>query len=438
MNDKNFNSLLLLAILLTIVAILAAKLLPTQQLGLNNNTYNNLVLLSEPLADGSPSAEYTNNDHTHWRCNVPAHFKGNYFACSLGMNLASSPTHGADLSKYSHLNLQLNYKGNANKIRIAIRNYNPAYSTPNDGNSSKFNSVQIHTRELNREVHLALSAFSVSEWWLTAYNIPLKDSLPDMSNAMTVNIDFGEEPMPGPHEFELIKLELEGERISTEHWYLTILSIWMLGIFFFALHRLVQLHKQSQHDSKVINELSVNNQQLQQETNKFRKLSTVDPLTQIYNRFGIDQIVASLTGKGHLNPSSHSSYALLVIDIDHFKHVNDRHGHDTGDKILQQVAKIIHDHLRAGDFAGRWGGEEFIVILPDSLKSFAMELAEKIRTAIFTSHFQIEKPLVISASFGVSQRAPDEDFASCFKRTDKALYKAKQAGRNCCMYAEDN
>jgi len=436
MNEKKLSSILLIAIFLTLVAILGAQLLPPKHLGLENNLHKNLFLHSEILPDGTPSAEYDDTGHTKWHCNVPQNFTGDYFACSFGMNLSNSPTQGVDLSNFSKLNLKLNYRGSANKIRIAIRNYNTSYSTPEDGNSTKFNSVQIHAHELKQETYFNLTAFSVGEWWLNQYNIPLKNAQPDISNAMVVTIDFAEKLSPGRHEFELEKLEFEGEWVSTEHWYLVILIIWMLGIFIFAIYQLIQLHQQTQHDTRTINELNTSNEQLKLETNKFRKLSTVDPLTQIYNRFGIDQIVASLSGRGHITATTQTGYGLMVIDIDHFKRVNDQRGHDTGDQVLQQIAKVIQEHLRAGDYAGRWGGEEFIVILPDTSQATAMKLAEVMRNAIFNAKYQTEKPLTVSASFGISLQLPQEDFASCFKRADNALYKAKHQGRNCCIYAE--
>jgi diguanylate cyclase (GGDEF)-like protein len=212
----------------------------------------------------------------------------------------------------------------------------------------------------------------------------------------------------------------------------------MAGIFTFSVKRLITLTIQARNNIKTINELSDNNERLQEETDRFRKLSTVDPLTQTYNRFGVDQIVASISGGSHIKVPSGSKYALMLIDIDHFKRINDQRGHDAGDRVLQGIAHIIQEHSRAGDFVGRWGGEEFIVIMPNASENTAMGLAEIIRDTIFNFEFEPDKPLTVSASFGVSQQLPQEDFASCFKRTDNALYKAKFKGRNCCILAEDH
>src|SRR5690606_35037871 len=125
-----------------------------------------------------------------------------------------------------------------------------------------------------------------------------------------------------------------------------------------------ELNAQTRHDIEVITQLSTTNEKLKEETDKFRRLSTVDPLTQLYNRFGIDQIIASLAGKGYLSASDNPRYSLLVADIDYFKRINDQYGHDTGDQVLQHVAKIIQENMRGGDFVGRWGGEEFVMIMP--------------------------------------------------------------------------
>jgi hypothetical protein len=91
-------------------------------------------------------------------------------------------------SEYSQLNLTMNYQGSANKIRIAIRNYDSAYSRPDDGNSTKFNAIQVHALELTKEIHLALSSFAVADWWLSQYNILLSKSLSELNNAMVITL----------------------------------------------------------------------------------------------------------------------------------------------------------------------------------------------------------------------------------------------------------
>lgn len=437
MNDKRFNSVLIASILITLVLVFSIHLIPPKRLLLLPDASARLYLLTQELKNGMPSSQWTNDQHTAWSCTKPEDHTEYYFPCSFTVDLSNNPVSGLNLSRYSHINLHLEYRGSSNKVRIAIRNYNEAYSNPHDNNSTKFNAIQIHTSELNKELHLALSSFTVADWWLSQFNIPLARSAPELSNSMSFNIDFGEPIEPGTHDFELKKLELVGEWVSPEHWYLGILIFWLSGIFIYAIKRLIELNAQARHDTLIINQLSTSNEQLQEETSKFRRLSTVDPLTQLYNRFGIDQIIASLSGNSYIHTPDTPNYSLLVADIDHFKRINDQRGHDTGDLVLQHIAKIIQTHLRAGDFVGRWGGEEFVIIMPGASKKTAMAMAEMIRDAIFSTPCNLEKPLLVSASFGVCARNEDEDFASCFKRADNALYKAKEQGRNCCVYADE-
>lgn len=438
MNDKSFNSILLVAIVFTAALVIGVHFIPDKKLVLLPDATARLYLLIQPLPDGTPSSEWTNDTHTAWKCTYPENYHADYIPCAITVDLSKSADTGMDLSNYERLNLHLNYNGSANKVRIAIRNYSPVYSKTSDSNSTKFNAIQIHTSELNKENHIALSAFAAADWWLSQYNIPLSRSAPEMDNAMVITVDFGEPVQPGIHSFEIEKMELQGEWLHIEHWYLAILCAWMLGIFIYAIKRLLELHAQTKHDTQVINQLSSTNEQLKQETDKFRRLSTVDPLTQLYNRFGIDQIIASLSGNSYLQTPNNPHYSLLMIDIDHFKRINDQRGHDTGDLVLQHIAKIIQTHLRGGDYVGRWGGEEFVAILPGANKTIAMHMAEIIREAIFTTPCELDKPLSVSASFGVSERNEGEDFASCFKRADNALYKAKAQGRNCCVYADES
>lgn len=438
MNAKNFNSVLLISILLTLALVAGVHFIPDEKLLLLPDNNARRYIAIESLPDGSSSAEWTDKTRNAWSCTSPKGYKTDYFPCGLTLYLSNSNNSGIDLSKFTYLNLHLNYQGSANKVRIAIRNFNREYSTVEDYNSTKFNAIQIHSQQLNQELHLPLSSFAVADWWLSKYNVPLSRSAPEMNNSLVITIDFGEPPPPGVHQFEIKKIEFQGEWIATEYWYLAIICLWMLGIFIYVIKRMVDLHAQTKHDTQVINQLSNTNEQLKEETNKFRRLSTVDPLTQLYNRFGIDQIIASLSGNSQLNTSNTTSYSLLVADIDHFKQVNDKYGHDNGDLVLQHIAKILQLNLRAGDFVGRWGGEEFVVIMPNANKRTAMAIAEIIRDAISTTPCALEKPLPVSASFGVSERKENEDFASCFKRADNALYMAKSQGRNCCVYAEEN
>lgn len=436
MNDKNRNSILLSAIFITALLMAAVHFIPDQKLTLFPDADGRFYLTIRHLPNGELSSQWANDEHTAFTCRNPEGLDTSYFPCGFTIDLNQGVGNGINLSRYSHVNLHINYEGSANKLRIAMRNFNPIYSTPKDHNSTKFNAIHLHAKELNRELSLPLSSFTVADWWLLNYNIPFELSAQEINNVVAFTIDFDNTITSGDHYFEINKVEFQGQRISPEYWYLGILVVWMLGIFLYAIARLIQLHKQTQYDVEIINQLSNTNEELVKETNKFRHLSTVDPLTQLYNRFGIDQVVGSLSGANPNHTESSITYTVLIIDLDHFKQINDRLGHAAGDLVLQHVSNVIRSNIRSEDYVGRWGGEEFLIIMPNASKELGLAMAEYIRHALAREPSPISDE-VITASFGVSQRASNEDFASCFKRADDALYQAKARGRNCSVVAAD-
>lgn len=123
-----------------------------------------------------------------------------------------------------------------------------------------------------------------------------------------------------------------------------------------------------------------------------------------------------------------SSAAIILFDLDHFKGLNDEHGHDFGDRALQEVTRAVQPRLRASDWFGRWGGEEFLIIAGDTEPAQAYHIAERLRQAL--EGLTVGGITRITASFGVAPYHPGDSLASWVKRADEALYKAKQAGRN--------
>ena len=437
MNDKSLNTALLLALVLTLVAVTAHQYFPQKRLLAWPNQEIKSYFYSSAPKGSTPPAFWVDKQQSLWRCAYPDIDRNQYFACSFNALFEKALDRGIDLSDYSHVNLSINYTGNAHRIRVYLRTFDPAFSTIADSNSTKVNTLLIHTRDLHKELRVDLDEFVVADWWLNDYDIPRELARPDFSNVMTLGLEYVEGQEPGNQDMQIEKIEFAGEWISAEKWYLLILVCWMLGIFCYSVIKLIQLRKQTKRDGSVIKQLNTNNAALKLETDKFRRLSTVDTLTQTYNRFGIEQAVSTLMASNNRSAATAPGFALLIIDVDHFKRINDRRGHDVGDQVLQRIARIITESIRPEDFIGRWGGEEFIVIMPNAEKEAAFTMAEKIRMDIYGTPFEPNNPLSITASFGVSARLYNEDFASTFKRADKALYEAKAQGRNCSVIADD-
>jgi diguanylate cyclase (GGDEF)-like protein len=122
------------------------------------------------------------------------------------------------------------------------------------------------------------------------------------------------------------------------------------------------------------------------------------------------------------------SLSLVILDIDHFKEVNDTHGHLVGDSVLQKMVLTIDSHTRKSDFFARWGGEEFVLLLVGTSQKDAMTFAENIRLII--SNVKFDRVENVSCSFGVSSYKKSDTIDTMIKRADDALYLAKNSGRN--------
>ncbi|HEX5670327.1 MAG TPA: diguanylate cyclase [Sulfuricurvum sp.] len=155
-------------------------------------------------------------------------------------------------------------------------------------------------------------------------------------------------------------------------------------------------------------------------------LSVTDPLTKLYNRQKFDEVCEQMLMRQHWTPEN--SFGLLIVDVDHFKKVNDTYGHQVGDTILIAMADILTDTIRTSDILARWGGEEFVIILPDVDLEKAILVADKYRQVIE----QMSVPEVgrITASFGVTVFSQGDTQETMIRRADKALYRAKESGRN--------
>jgi diguanylate cyclase (GGDEF)-like protein len=162
---------------------------------------------------------------------------------------------------------------------------------------------------------------------------------------------------------------------------------------------------------------------------RLEEMAVTDKLTGIANRQAFAPLIEQLLSELRRSPQAVS---LLLIDIDHFKQINDTHGHQAGDDMLRTLAQRIAGSLRESDLIFRWGGEEFLVVLRDCAGENARHLADKIRMAVAATPLAINgTSLHATISVGVAERTEDEDIDHLIGRADQALYLAKRDGRNC-------
>jgi len=194
--------------------------------------------------------------------------------------------------------------------------------------------------------------------------------------------------------------------------------------------KLRELNQQEMNDSMSLAQrlacfITVTAKELEGANRKLMLLASQDRLTEIYNRGEIEKrLKTSVQDMRDLG----RPISVIMMDLDNFKSVNDTYGHEIGDIVLQSSAKVLQECIRQSDIAGRWGGEEFIVVLPGANVETACAVAERIRERLESLYMLPDRK--VTASLGVAEVLPDEDFTEFYPRLDEKLYTAKHSGKN--------
>ena len=174
------------------------------------------------------------------------------------------------------------------------------------------------------------------------------------------------------------------------------------------------------------NKLEEVNKALNEKAMQYEMMSVTDRLTGIYNRGKFELELSNEIQR--VNRYDSESFSLIFFDIDNFKKINDTYGHSIGDMVLIKIVSLLHDALRTTDVFARWGGEEFVIIMPHTALSNAVEAAEKLRQIIEKEN--IKEVGQVTCSFGVTEFLKDDDIQSLIIRADNAMYKAKKEGKH--------
>ncbi len=323
---------------------------------------------------------------------------------------------GYDLSQYTRVGIWSKHNHpNQPGTRFEIHNFNPIYSIPGNSETLKYNAVEYYEKYAPSPKWIQLDHFHVPTWWLSRNDLHLKDVLLDYSNVFSMSVVTGSHIKSGLYQFTLEKIEFRGPYFNSKIAYATLIALWVIAALLFLYSRYT----------------SANNLLLQATIQKqeWENKAIKDPLTGSLNRVGAHKVFAQCLN--HCNIGN--SFSIIFMDIDHFKKVNDQFGHLTGDKILKYFADVIQNNTRDHDVLTRWGGEEFILICPDTNLNAATKLAEKLRLKISKTNWPGIDSL--TSSFGVAQYH-DEQLNELLERADKALYEAKDHGRNCVVVSE--
>lgn len=167
---------------------------------------------------------------------------------------------------------------------------------------------------------------------------------------------------------------------------------------------------------------------------ELQSLATTDPLTGLSNRRHFEQMAEAALARAR---RAGSAYCVAILDIDRFKSINDSHGHHVGDRVLVAVSETLRTCVRETDLLARWGGEEFVLLMPDTLAEGALALAERIRDAVEAGAMPHAGSVIrFTLSAGLTQAQANDDLDAALTRADKALYRSKESGRNRVTAAE--
>lgn len=408
---------LLLGCLLTVLAMLGHQYLPEKRLELVH-----AATVAYLYSDDQNQVDWVSMEELKWRCEIPNPHREAF--CGFQIYLGGDSHQGVDMSHYTHLKLDLEYSGGSSYLRYFFRNHESGFSDPDNMETDKFMQSQIAVDFLASGLTIGLDEFYVAEWWLSDFEVPRKLSGPSFHNVTAVGIDLAYPAAAGDHLAQLHSAELVGEWVAREHWYAGLMAVWIVSLSFLGVVRLVQLRQRVLLERERRTRMAMKNRKLRHESDQFRELSQRDQLTGLLNRHGATAAIERLFSE------SDTALSLMVVDIDHFKLLNDNYGHDAGDQVLSKLGELLRTSIRQSDFAARWGGEEFVILLPNTLESDAEAIAEKLRVKIGKLTYSALPDKRVTVSMGVGERRVGEAYNELFQRVDRALYRAKETGRN--------
>ncbi|EWH08776.1 GGDEF family protein [Catenovulum agarivorans DS-2] len=282
----------------------------------------------------------------------------------------------------------------------------------------------VYPQQGQQQIKLPLRQFMVPAWNafdLYQANKPFEHTF---TQANLLQVVTGDSKKDRQVTFDIHHIALTGKWLSQTQLFASILVVWGVILLTHLLLVTYNSVQQLQQQNRTNASLQKLNQHLKAQAVHFKNLAKYDELTGLLNRKGLNACYEQAI-RAYFNKSQ--PYAMILLDIDHFKQINDSFGHDVGDDALRQVAKTVQFELREQDTLARWGGEELVIISPVENITSAARLAERIRRSI--ANAQILPSHKITASFGVAM-LPNDDVEQWFKLADAALYRAKQKGRN--------
>lgn len=320
----------------------------------------------------------------------------------------------------THFSIDAQYLGkNDELIRIFLRNKSA------DFNQLQISEMQIRPSKTGPRV-LPLSYFKLATWWQSEYKLDIEQALPRTDAIQEINISTGGNIAIGEYQLLIKRMEFRGKYFSDIQTLLFVLGLTILYLLTVSLIWYMNMRKKLLLASNNEHKLRQVNQYLNIEASEYKKLASIDELTKTLNRQGLKPHFDDIITQCQL-------VSFIIIDIDHFKQVNDQFGHAIGDEVLKQFSEVLKNNIRSSDQVARWGGEEFLIIAQGVAAKDIIQFSNHLRETI--TKVSWPKEIALTASFGITHYR-GQSISTCIDEADQALYFAKDNGRNqVCHFA---
>lgn len=406
------------AAIITLTAALAHNLMPEKRSTIVPSAEKKLVLFFDGKHGGNSRGYWDARHASKAICEINPGEDFPY--CGFLFSLGDGSQHGLDFTGYDGIRVNLKYSGPAPRLRIFMRNHEPAFSEPGKVETAKFNNITVPAEDLLEPLYLHLSDFSVAEWWQQASGVPRELSQPAFTNIIKFGFDLPSPVTYGRHELQLDRLELVGKWVTKKDWYLGIFAGWMTFAILWVLQNHVTAKRRLIRDERRLAELT-------RSEPENSEVEERDPLTRAVSRAGLRRIIRRL----HLDDTHCRPFAMVSIDVDNFRKISRCYGHDGANEVLKTLGQLLMNMSRASDIVCHWSDDRFLLIAPSANAVELAVFAETIRNRIRQHAFQTQgRTFFVSVSAGVAQSSPNPTFAQVFEAADQALMQAKASGKN--------
>jgi diguanylate cyclase (GGDEF)-like protein len=417
------NILIFVLLLVTVIALFAYRNGLDDIVFLNLSDYPYIIAQTDSVDGGSSAIAMERTDSS---IIVDYELREGYAYPYAGVKifLGDGKTRGRDLSRYDSIFVWVKPRGEGT-VRLYMRGYDSAFYRADDETSLKFNEIEFFPLEETYPAVFVPQEFRVASWWVAQNEINVHKARVDLSNVPLIEIQTGTNAPLGYGTLEIKGLCFKGKKIAKLDLVSILVALWFVSFLIILIIRFFDYSRERAKEKKKREELEKNLRALEIEKSEYERSSKEDPLTGCLNRAGFSSVL--MREQENLSKNGRP-VSFVMLDIDHFKHINDTYGHQVGDEVLVNLTKLIQGKIRNTDALVRWGGEEFVVLCGDTPIQNAQFLAEKLRIAI--ENTVLIKQQQVTCSFGIAEMIPDEDPKRLFERADKALYASKEGGRN--------